>query len=263
MALEPTWRGRDKYYKHPTSGAEVPSVTTVLDIKDKGLQHWAAWECGQYAAANLERLAQLDFETAAADIKAAPWRKKTKAANLGSRVHTVLEEYAGRKDSVDPGLFSQPQSDEEANAVRNLQVILDELKPQIIASEFSIWSYEHGYSGTADLLCKVDGKLVLVDLKTSKDVYSEMVLQLAAYRNADVIITGSGKEVRMPKVDECHIWHAPKVGDGRWARGRVDDKDFRGFLAAKALYEWNAWHSKGAFEKKPRKNAKKKTEGDS
>lgn len=47
--------------------------------------------------------------------------------------------------------------------------------------EHSLISREHRYAGTFDLLAEIEGKRVLIDLKTSKELWSEYKLQLGAY----------------------------------------------------------------------------------
>jgi hypothetical protein len=55
---------------------------------------------------------------------------------------------------------------------------------QAIASERVVWSPRHFYAGTIDTVAWVDGKLALIDFKTSQGFYKDMALQLAAYAQA-------------------------------------------------------------------------------
>jgi len=54
-------------------------------------------------------------------------------------------------------------------------------KPELISTEQFIWSDEHKYAGTADLVVKMDGEVWLLDLKTSNNLHRSYDLQLAAY----------------------------------------------------------------------------------
>ena len=47
--------------------------------------------------------------------------------------------------------------------------------------EWQLTSRQHGYGGTLDLACVVDGKKAVVDIKTSKDLYWEHFCQVSAY----------------------------------------------------------------------------------
>ena len=54
-------------------------------------------------------------------------------------------------------------------------------KPELISTEDFVWSDEHKYAGTADLVVKLDGKVWLLDLKTSNSLHKSYDLQLASY----------------------------------------------------------------------------------
>ena len=54
-------------------------------------------------------------------------------------------------------------------------------KPELISTEDFVWSDKHKYAGTADLVVKLDGKVWLLDLKTSNSLHKSYDLQLASY----------------------------------------------------------------------------------
>lgn len=57
-----------------------------------------------------------------------------------------------------------------------------QFKPEHI--ELKVWSEQYQYQGTLDCVAKIGKKLVVVDWKTSKSIYPDMGLQLAAYAKA-------------------------------------------------------------------------------
>ena len=57
-------------------------------------------------------------------------------------------------------------------------------KPELISAEDFVWSDEHKYAGTADLVCKMNGETWLLDLKTSNSIHKSYDLQLASYAKA-------------------------------------------------------------------------------
>ena len=57
-------------------------------------------------------------------------------------------------------------------------------KPELISTEDFVWSDEHRYAGTADLVVKMDGEIWLLDLKTSNSLHKSYDLQLASYAKA-------------------------------------------------------------------------------
>ena len=57
-------------------------------------------------------------------------------------------------------------------------------KPELISAEDFVWSDEHKYAGTADLVVKMDGEIWLLDIKTSNSIHKSYDLQLASYAKA-------------------------------------------------------------------------------
>lgn len=52
---------------------------------------------------------------------------------------------------------------------------------ELISNEESYISDKYEFGGTIDMICKIDGKVTILDLKTSSALDSKMLLQLAAY----------------------------------------------------------------------------------
>lgn len=77
---------------------------------------------------------------------------------------------------------------------------------KVIWTEKKYKSKKLKFGGCPDLLVKKDGKYILVDLKTSKAIYSDMLIQLSCY--AELIRENDGIEidraviVRFPKDDD-------------------------------------------------------------
>jgi hypothetical protein len=57
-------------------------------------------------------------------------------------------------------------------------------KPELIATEYHLFSDEHKYAGTADLVVRMFDNIWLLDLKTSNSLHTSYDLQLAAYAQA-------------------------------------------------------------------------------
>ena len=70
--------------------------------------------------------------------------------------------------------------------------------------EKNMVSEKHQYGGTPDLIAEVNGKVALVDWKTSKErLYPTIFIQLAAYDNLCVEILSSD-------IEEYHVLRIPK-----------------------------------------------------
>ena len=57
-------------------------------------------------------------------------------------------------------------------------------KPELISAEEFVWSDKHKYAGTADIVCKMNGEVWLLDIKTSNSIHKSYDLQLASYAKA-------------------------------------------------------------------------------
>src|SRR3990167_8447247 len=69
---------------------------------------------------------------------------------------------------------------DEWNRLNSFVAWYKEYKPKILETEFKVFSEKYGYSGTFDVLCKIDGKIMLGDWKTSSNIYNHFLCQLAS-----------------------------------------------------------------------------------
>jgi hypothetical protein len=108
-----------------------------------------------------------------------------KAADEGTETHEAIEKFLNGEELV--------WIDEYGKAKYNLivwQMILrfadfwNTVKPRLIATEQHIFSDEYQYAGTIDLVVEIEGKIWLLDIKTSNSLHTSYDLQLAAYAQA-------------------------------------------------------------------------------
>jgi len=97
------------------------------------------------------------------------------AAHIGTRTHRIIESYL--KNEALSALYSTEIAKPFA-AFRDWQCASGF---ELVDSERMIWS-DNGYGGTVDLIGYINGSLYLIDIKTSKAVYPDYSLQIAAYR---------------------------------------------------------------------------------
>jgi hypothetical protein len=113
-------------------------------------------------------------------------------------------------------------------------------KPELISAEDFVWSDEHEYAGTADLVVKMNDQVWLLDIKTSNSIHKSYDLQLASYAKAL-------EESKGVKIDRTGIvWlkaHSrgpskqKNVIQGKgWKLLQVDDID-KNFDLFKMIYE--------------------------
>jgi hypothetical protein len=108
-----------------------------------------------------------------------------KAAGEGTQVHNAVEAFLNGEEIN--------WLDEYGNAKYNLDVwrmilkfadFWNTHKPELIATEYHLFSDEHEYAGTADLVVRMFDNIWLLDLKTSNSLHTSYDLQLAAYATA-------------------------------------------------------------------------------
>jgi hypothetical protein len=108
-----------------------------------------------------------------------------KAAAEGTQVHNAVESFINGNEIN--------WIDEYGNAIYSLDVwkmilkfaeFWNTHKPELIATEYHLFSDNHKYAGTADLIVKLKGKVWLMDVKTSNSLHTSYDLQLASYAKA-------------------------------------------------------------------------------
>jgi hypothetical protein len=244
---------RDDRHRYYIDGkGPYPGVTTVIKALDKpALIEWAKRETARCAIDNYEFVADLvkrgGPDAARAWLAGIPDFQRDTAANMGSAVHRLAEDISRGK----PITFT----DDERPFVDAYARFLDDYQPDFKSLERMVFSEKHGYGGTFDSIATIAGATYLIDTKTSKSVYEETAMQLAALANADFCgLPGDPKRYRIPKVAKYAVLH---IRPDQYARGyrliefRVSDKDYDAFLACLRLTNWRK-ESKPIGESVPR-----------
>lgn len=188
-------RGMGRHYKHPVTGDELPSVTNIIGVLDKpAIPRWAAKMVAVNAWKMRHSLDEMGEDEAVDVLKGSPWRKSGRAADRGTSVHDYLE---ARAEGRDLPVLSGEALTYKAGADR----FLEQYRPEFVRTEFTVFG--DGYAGTADFLARIGGRLVIGDYKTSKALYPEIALQLAAIRYAHTIVGPDGTTEDVPPVDGC------------------------------------------------------------
>ena len=123
-----------------------------------------------------------------------------KAADTGSSLHDLAELFILKKE------YELPDNPVAIHCFQQFIEWWESLDCEVIWTEKKYTSKKLNVGGCPDLLIKKDGKYILVDFKTSKAVYSDMIIQLSCY--AELIKENDGIEidraviVRFPKDDD-------------------------------------------------------------
>lgn len=110
--------------------------------------------------------------------------RKLEAADIGTQVHDLIEQYVLAK--INKKKFSLEDELDE-RVVNGFNAFLDWEKKnhvEFLYAEKLIYSRTYGYVGMTDCIAKVNSKLYLLDWKTGKAIYQEMIYQVSAYGKA-------------------------------------------------------------------------------
>lgn len=144
-------------------GDKLPGVTTVLKMLNKpALLHWA-WKLGKEGV-------EMDAV-------------RDQAADIGTIAHALCEAHLRGLD-LDTANIAPEMLDRAETSFLKFLSFWDREQLQLVRAEYPMVSERMQVGGTLDILAARAGtptRLVLVDLKSSKAIYDEMLLQTSAY----------------------------------------------------------------------------------
>ena len=227
-----------RFYVDAVTGESVPGVTSILNQLSKPfLQHWSAKLVAEYAVDNLASWQNLDRQASVDLLKGAPRRYTNSRADIGSEAHDHFEKISLGEDPGPIRLEVEPY-------VAHFRQFMADFNPEVIGAEMTVWSDTHRYAGSFDAMLRVAGEPVIVDYKTTKAVYPETALQLAAYRYADAVIDEYGSRTPLPEVSGGAVLHITEKGY-QFIPLRVDEEVFGMFLGLRnGPWEWSTDTSK-------------------
>ena len=167
-------------HKYFINGEIANGVTTALGIISKPyLIPWAARMAGDYIKSEVvpgESLDELQIQELVDGAKNAHRKNRDGAADAGTYIHNWIEEFVatGKKPEM-------PIAPKLASVINSFLRWWESTNIEVIKPEIKLCSPTLMLAGTADLLCRVDGKLTVMDWKTGSGIYADMFLQLAAY----------------------------------------------------------------------------------
>ena len=242
-----TGPGVDSFKEHNgyvIDGVWFPRVTSIISIKAKPALYRFYADLENYAEG--ERIKKL-------------------SADEGTRVHEAAEAIlTGREPVVDSDISPAIKAFEKFIEERNIQVDPEWVERRVV-------NYSDRYAGTVDAVALIDGKLGVLDLKTSQGIYRDYNLQLGAYFpplqeelrslqtrwilrvdqgqickicGARRRVKGGREKVRAPYPPNG-VNHKTCSHDWSEVEGIVELKefpywheDYQAFLGAKKLWEW-------------------------
>ena len=147
--------GKTRWYSVAGSKNWVPSVTSILSAADKG-EYFQKWLANQGSWENACKV-------------------RDAAANRGTMVHEISEDLLNGEEIV---------LDAEADIVKRVMCLeqwYDDYEPEVIMQEVMLAFPGVRYAGRFDILARIDGKNVLIDIKTG-GYYKSHDLQATMYK---------------------------------------------------------------------------------
>lgn len=250
-------RGGARYYLHPETQEKAVGVTSVVGMLPKDfLKWWAAKMVAQAAVDEFGTLATFvargDRDAAVQWLKGAHSRDTGQAAAKGTEVHEMIEKVN------EAGALPKRLKKDLVPYARGWLAFLEATEATVLDQEFTVWSTEHGYSGTADLSLSIpestwvdgapswwEGESVPIvgDVKTTRSgVHADVALQLAAYRSADEVMRADDEGLFHPEPFAPHaatglvVWLRPD----QWSLVPVDigSEVFDIFLSLRQVFVW-------------------------
>lgn len=231
----------------------LPSVTTILKALPKGGLDWWGFKLGVKGTINharqigavlnegdLDVMTERVYEALKKERQFTPTSQLKKAGGRGTDVHDLAERL------FEQGIESLPEPDdvepEQHGYVQSLvkfhQYLQENFTIEVIAVEVPLFSLEHRFAGTCDLILEIRAKkgkgepiYVVADFKTSKGIYESHLLQLPAYTTAAI------EQGYIPADADVWQWVIRLGANGKYEL-RMSDCTITDFLAVKRVWEW-------------------------
>lgn len=211
--------GRPDAYKN-AEGERLPSVTTILGrFKDSGpLMYWAF---NQGKAAERGEIRRL-------------YDKRDEAAQIGTIAHEMAEAHIHGIDPVSLlASYDNLGEDGTNQAIQAFEMFrrwCEIAKVEWLHTEEPVVSNFLQVGGTIDAIARVGGKLSIVDFKTSKGIYPDYWVQVAAYARF-------WEEQEGEEIEEVHILRFGKDKPDFEHQFRLNwDKEARAFTVMTELF---------------------------
>lgn len=168
------WYMREKRNRDtglPESFLAVPSVTWIAHHYPKGIGY-------------MKWLGDHGWDEAQALMR--------EAGDKGSKVHEAISAILnGEEVKIDSKFINKSNGREEELTLEEVDCIksfvdwrstLPSFEP--LVWDLTVFSEQHNYAGTIDMIARINGELYLVDFKTSQNIWPSFEMQVSAYREA-------------------------------------------------------------------------------
>mgnify|MGYP001181738806 FL=1 len=203
-------------HSYKVDGVKVPSVTRIVDACfPKNLTEWAV------------------------SVGEEEYRRVTdEALNIGNKTHEWIEKYI--KLWLFRGYQTPKTGDKFFNSVSSFLEWEEKFKPEWLYEERKVYCDKYNYAGTVDAVAKINGRICVIDFKTSKKIYKPYHLQVTAYAQA------------IKRIDRLRQWPLGIIlrldkETGEFQQKVFEPKDhFKTFIKCMELRQWSSLRIKEA-----------------
>lgn len=230
---------------YQTPDGVMHGTTRVLKVLGLSTENLIRWAAGVEKSAALEACSGLwssasAFETGQDFAKAVEaamgtarqhQKQMQKAADIGTAVHAAVHDYLRGRDIIDL----------QAPAYTAFNAFLSWWKEsglKAVRMEQPVWDKADGYAGTIDLIAEhPENGLGILDWKTSKGIYDDHHLQVAAYLHAarNFADVKWAQIVRLPKTASDPGFEVKELGS-MYGRDLTPERLLEAFHGALAAY---------------------------
>jgi len=225
-----------KKHVYTLDGKPLHGVTTVLGVISKpALIQWAANEAVKHIADTLAADIQAGFDreyfdSVLSDARYAHRKKKEEAADAGTDVHALVEDYVNECSAQSGNAFVSTHTSTKYAAILPFLAWATSNNIRFLSTEKRMYSERMWVAGTCDLIFEKDGKTYVGDIKTYKKLWDRTpFLQCAAY-------SLMAEETEGTRFDGyCILRMKDGEFEEKWSFDVEGDRE--GFLAALKLYK--------------------------
>lgn len=179
----------EKQHLHTLDGKPLTGTTTVLSVIAKpALIQWAANMACDYIQDSKEfelvegkaTISPLKLAELIKEARTTHKKKKESAGTHGTEVHSEVEKY------IHDCLLNKNSGEAQSGLGydERIQKFIrwsQDNKVKFLASEKHVYSRSMWVGGICDIVCEIDGKRYVGDIKTSSGIYPEHFIQASAY----------------------------------------------------------------------------------
>ena len=206
----------DKAHSYKVDDVKIPSVTRIIDACfPKNLTDWAL------------NVGEEEYR-----------RVIDEALKIGNDTHQWIEYYIDNHRTWEPSFLRKCTNLSESHHIfKPVKAFLgwtEKYEPKWIYTERKIYCDKHKYAGTVDAVAKINGRVCVIDFKTSKKIYKPYHLQVTAYAQA------------IKRIDGLRQWPLGMIlrldkETGLYQQKVFEPKDhFKTFIKCMELRQWSS-----------------------